>query len=102
MSAYMLTFVRVHDHEAHQRDYLPKAHAILESHGGKVLAVTENIDVHEGSMPAGKVILVEFPSKAHAEAFYNDPAYQPLKALRAKFLDADMAIFEQGFDAGNG
>jgi len=97
----MLTFVRVHDHEAHQRDYLTKAHAILTKHGGKALAVTDNVDVREGTMPEGRVVLVEFPSKEHAEAFYSAPDYQPLKALRASFLDADMAIFEQGFNSGD-
>lgn len=99
MPAYMLTFVRIQDPEAHQRDYLAKAHSILVKHGGKALAVTDNVDVHEGTMPEGRVVLVEFPSKEHAEAFYSDPDYQPLKALRSKFLDADMAIFEQGFDS---
>ncbi|MBW3695279.1 DUF1330 domain-containing protein [Vibrio sp. T187] len=94
MPAYMLTFVRIHDHEAHQRDYLIKAHAILEKHGGKALAVTDDVDVHEGNMPQGRVILVEFPSKQHAEAFYTDPDYQPLKQLRSTLLDADMAIFD--------
>ncbi|MEZ8099091.1 DUF1330 domain-containing protein [Vibrio bivalvicida] len=97
MPAYMLTFVRVHDHESHQKDYLPSAHAILHKHGGKALAVTEDIDVREGSMPQGRVILVEFPSKQAAEAFYNDPDYQPLKKLRSTLLDADMAIFDSGF-----
>lgn len=97
MPAYMLTFVRVHDHESHQKDYLPNAHAILQKHGGKALAVTEEIDVREGAMPQGRVILVEFPSKQAAEAFYNDPDYQPLKKLRSTLLDADMAIFDSGF-----
>lgn len=97
MSAYMLTFVRIHDHEAHQRDYLLKAHAILEKHGGKALAVTDDVEVYEGAMPEGRMVLVEFPSKEHAKAFYHDPDYQPLKALRANILEADMAIFENGF-----
>ncbi|MGF1755423.1 DUF1330 domain-containing protein [Vibrio makurazakiensis] len=94
MPAYMLTFVRIHDHEAHQRDYLVKAHAILEKHGGKALSVTDSVDVREGSMPEGRLILVEFPTKKHAEDFYTDPEYQPLKQLRSTLLDADMAIFE--------
>ncbi|WP_414932746.1 DUF1330 domain-containing protein [Vibrio europaeus] len=97
MPAYMLTFVRVHDHESHQKHYLPNAPAILQKHGGKALAVTEEIDVREGVMPQGRVILVEFPSKQAAEAFYNDPDYQPLKKLRSALLDADMAIFDSGF-----
>ncbi|MGF1697147.1 DUF1330 domain-containing protein [Vibrio kyushuensis] len=94
MPAYMLTFVRIHDHEAHQRDYLVKAHAILEKHGGKALAVTDQLDVIEGKMPEGRVVLVEFPSKEHANAFYTSPEYQPLKQLRSTILDADSAIFE--------
>jgi len=97
MKAYMITFVRFQDFEAYQREYITEAHAILTAHGGKALAVNEERTTLEGALPKGRVVIVEFGSKADAEAFYNDPAYQPLKKIRHQYAQCDSIIIEQGF-----
>jgi len=43
-------------------------------------------------------VIVEFPSKEHAEAFYSDPDHQPLIEVRNRFTQSDSAIVEKGFD----
>ena len=98
MSAYMLAFVRIQNLDAYNTEYLAHAHAIITRHGGQALAVSDNITVLEGEMPKGKLVIVEFPSMAHAEAFYADPEYQPLIAIRQKYTQSDAAIFEKGFN----
>lgn len=94
MPAYILTFIRVDDAEAHARDYMPYAHPLLTKYGGKPLAVTEHFDTWEGSLPDGRLVLVEFPSKNDADAFYDDPEYQPYKELRKKISSSDTVLFE--------
>jgi len=96
MSAYLLTFVRIEDLEAHARDYMPYAHPIVEKYGGKALSVTEEFDVWEGSLPEGRLVLIEFPSKKDADAFYADPDYQPLKEIREKISSSDTILFDSG------
>lgn len=96
MPAYMLAFVRIHDIEAHQQQYMAHAHPILVKHGGKALAVTEEVIALEGRIPQGRTVLVEFPSLQHAQAFYDDPEYQPFKAIRQNFSDSDSIIFDAG------
>ncbi len=96
MPAYLLSFVRIEDAEAHARDYLPYAHSIVEKYGGKALSVTEEFDVWEGSLPEGRLILMEFPSKKDADAFYADPDYQPLKEIRKKISSSDSMLFDSG------
>lgn len=96
MPAYLLSFIRAEDVETHGRDYLPHAHVILEKHGGKALSVTDQFDTWEGSLPEGRLVLVEFPSKEDAESFYADPDYQPFKAIRHKISSSDAILFDSG------
>jgi len=98
MKAYMITFVRFQNYEAYQREYITAAHAILTAHGGKAVAVSDERKVIEGTLPEGRIVIVEFPSMEHAEAFYSDPDYQPLKKIRHKYAQCDSAIVEKGFD----
>ena len=62
--------------------YVEAVTQMVEQHGGKYLARTashERLEGH-GEVPAIMVI-IEWPSKEAAQAFYGDPAYQPhLKA----------------------
>lgn len=97
MPAYMVAFVRVEDLETYNREYLEKATPIITRHGGVPLAVSDNPTPLEGSIPKGKMVIVEFPSLENAEAFYNDPAYQPLKKERNQVSQSDAVLFERGF-----
>lgn len=75
--AYMLAFVRVEDYET--------------------FAVADNPEPIEGTLPKGRLVILEFPSKQDAEGFYNDPEYQPLKKIRKQMSESDSTIFERGF-----
>ncbi len=97
MKAYMMAFVRVNDLETFNREYIEKAVPIVERHGGVTVAVDENPTTIEGSVPDGRVVIVEFDSKQAAENFYNDPEYQPIKSWRQQVSDSDSIIFEKGF-----
>jgi len=95
--AFLLAFVRVQDFETYNKEYLEKATPIIMRHGGKPIAVSENPILLEGTIPKGKLVIVEFPSKKAADDFYNDPAYQPLKEVRNKVSTSDAVLFERGF-----
>lgn len=97
MPAYMLAFVRVEDYEAFNKVYLEKAVEIVSRHGGVTFAVADNPPVIEGSLPEGRLVILEFPSKEAAFGFYNDPEYQPLKKVRKEMSSSDSTIFERGF-----
>jgi len=99
MPAYIIAFVRFQNIESYNREYLEPASAIVAKHGGKALIVSENVKVLEGDIPAGRLVVVEFPSLADAEAFYADPDYQPLKEIRQKYTTSDSAVLENAFDS---
>ncbi len=59
-------------------DYLAAVTPLVEKHGGKYLARTASHERLEGVDPSpGLIVIIEWPSKESAEAFYRDPAYQP-------------------------
>lgn len=62
--------------------YLAPALEIITKHGGKYIARTTDHEQVEGDpQPAALRIILEWPSKAAALAFVNDPDYAPhLKA----------------------
>ena len=97
MKAYMLAFVRVNDLEVFNREYIEKAVPIVQRHGGVTVAVDENPETIEGTVPGGRTVIVEFPSKQAALDFYHDPEYQPIKAWRKQVSESDSIIFEKGF-----
>ncbi|MEO0779672.1 MAG: DUF1330 domain-containing protein [Bacteroidota bacterium] len=64
-------------------NYLPTANRLVAQHGGQYLARTAKHEQVEGDdQPAALRILIEWPSKAAAQAFMNDPEYAP--HLRAR------------------
>ena len=64
-------------------EYLVTATALVHAHGGKYLARTMNHERLEGDgEDSGLRVIIEWPSKAAAEAFMADPAYAPQLAAR--------------------
>lgn len=65
--------------------YLPVVNARVAAHGGRNLARTASHQQVEGAdQPAALRIIIEWPSKANAEAFIADEAYAPHLAARTE------------------
>ena len=73
-------------------DYLKAVGPLVEKHGGKYLARTTSHERLEGTDPnPGLTVILEWPSRAAAEAFYGDPAYKP--HLKARLTGAANDLF---------
>ncbi len=55
---------------------------MFERYGGQILAVDDDAPMLEGSVQAGRTVLLRFEDKATARAWYDDPEYQALAAHR--------------------
>ena len=65
--------------------YLPAANALVAKHGGTYLARTASHQQLEGmTETVGLRIVIEWPSRAAAEAFMADPDYAAHLAARTK------------------
>jgi uncharacterized protein (DUF1330 family) len=64
-------------------DYVQNVTAIVERWGGRYLARTPKVEKVEGQRkPSGIVVIVEWPSKEVATAFYESEEYRPYRQKR--------------------
>jgi uncharacterized protein (DUF1330 family) len=82
VAAYFLfDNVEVYDPAA-LASYAERAGELVAEHGGRYLATAVAPEVVEGDPGLRSVVLIEFPDGDSARAWYESPAYRPLKALR--------------------
>jgi uncharacterized protein (DUF1330 family) len=93
MAAYFLfDNVEVNDPAALAR-YAEQAGKLVAEHGGRYLAAAVAPEVVEGDPGLSSVVLIEFPDVASARAWYDSPAYRPLKALRQRAVRNTAVLF---------
>ncbi len=92
MKYYAIVLLKMHN-DSWVGDYLPNVTKLVEQHGGRYLARTGNFERVEGdgSNPDLQV-LIEWPSKEAALAFYNDQAYQPYLQARQAGSSSDFFL----------
>lgn len=73
--------------------YLESVEATVAPCGGKWLAQGP-VDVIEGVWP-GLVVLMEFPSREAATAWYSSPAYEAIRPLRTNNAISDLIFIDQ-------
>ena len=74
MPAYVVAMMSVHDAETYKK-YTDRTPPTVKKYGGKFLTRGEPITTVEGEEYDGRMVLLEFPSRADVEAWYADPDY---------------------------
>ncbi len=94
MSAYVIGRVNATEW-GWLREYGAKTRAIIEKHGGRYLAQGGEMTALEGdeALPSAYTV-IEFPDLASAKAWYDDPDYQPLKALRQANARVELTLVD--------
>ena len=74
--------------------YIANINSFIEKQGGHVLSRTIKMEKIEGdrALPTN-VILIEFPSREAALAFFNNPEYQPLRQTRLDGANSEFMLF---------
>ena len=80
-------------------EYLQRIDATLEPFGGRFLVHGGKAEVLEGSW-SGNLIVIEFPDRARAKAWYESPAYQEILRLRTDNSESD-TFFVDGVSEGH-
>jgi uncharacterized protein (DUF1330 family) len=81
LAAYFVCTMRIHDPETYKK-YTALTPAIVARHGGRFLTRGDKVTTHEGETFTERMVLIEFPDRTAAEAWYNDPAYQKASEFR--------------------
>ena len=83
MSAYVIADIEVLDpagYEAYRQQVPPT----IAAFGGRYLVRGGALTALEGDWLPKRCVILEFPSMAQLEAWYDSPAYVPLRALRER------------------
>ncbi len=81
MPAYFVCTMRVHDPETY-RKYTALTPVTVARHGGRFLTRGDEVTTHEGEVFTERMVIIEFPDRAAAQAWYNDPDYQAASEFR--------------------
>ncbi len=93
MSAYIIADITIHDPERYN-EYASLSPKFVEKHQGKYIVRGGEVDVIEGNWQPQRLVVVEFPSKEHAQAFLHDPDYQAAAALRHAATTSNLLVVE--------
>jgi uncharacterized protein (DUF1330 family) len=93
MPAYVIFDVEIRD-SARYQDFMKQVKPALEAAGARYLARGGAHKVHEGDWTPRRIVILEFPSVAAWEAFYNGPVYQGLKPIRDECSSARLVSVE--------
>jgi len=93
MSAYVIFDVDIRD-PAKYKEFMNGVKPALEAAGCKYLARGGAHKVYEGDWTPRRLVLLEFPSVAAWEEFYNGPTYRSLKAIRDACSEARLVSLE--------
>jgi uncharacterized protein (DUF1330 family) len=81
MPVYLLAEMKLED-RSWIEGYVPPVQALVEKHGGRYVIRAFEYEQIEGERRPDLIVLVEFPSREAARAFYDDPEYEPHRKAR--------------------
>ena len=65
---------------------------IFDKFSAKVVGIDEKVEIVEGSWPFTRTVLIEFPSKDLARAWYDSEEYQAVVGLRHGSATSNLVI----------
>ncbi|MDH3282883.1 MAG: DUF1330 domain-containing protein [Gammaproteobacteria bacterium] len=93
MSAYIVVDVTIHDPQRY-KEYVELVPSLIEKHQGRPLVRGGEVEVIEGDWRPQRLVVLEFPSKGHAEAFLQDPDYASVGAIRHAAATSNLIVVE--------
>ena len=93
MATYVIADVEVTDPGKYEA-YKAGVPGLIEKHGGEYVVRGGDHVVLEGDWEPRRLVVLRFPDRGRAEAFWNDPDYQPLKAARHASADTRLVLVE--------
>ena len=93
MAAYRHAHLEVTDPVGYE-DYRRQVPALIAAHGGRYLVRGGALTVLEGGWAPKRCVILEFPSAAKLRAWYDSPAYVPLRAIRERTTKSKLVMVE--------
>jgi uncharacterized protein (DUF1330 family) len=76
------------------RAYIADIPAVIEKHGGRYIVRGVEPTVMEGDWTPERMVILEFPARARAKAFLDDPDAQALFEIRHKTTRSKLVLVD--------
>lgn len=86
MAAYVIAEIVVRDAAGYDT-YKAGVEATVTKHGGRFLVRGGAVTSYEGGWDPKRIVVLEFPTMAALDAWYNSADYKPLLEIRLKAAD---------------
>ena len=93
MTTYLIARMEVTDPELYKA-YVAEAPALFAKHGGHLVAFADAPETLEGPVEERRIDVIAFPDRAAAEAYYNDPDYAPVRAIRWEATQSEIILVD--------
>ena len=97
MPAFLIADETISDPDLFE-DYKRRVLPLIEKHGGRFLSRGGDVHVLECGKDwrPGRMVIIEFPDLAALEAWYDDPAYAPVLAIRQRAAASTLVALTSG------
>ena len=93
MAGYLIANIDV-TNPAGFDEYRKKVSPIIAQYGGRYIVRGGETRMLEGNLPLKRFIVLEFPTLAAAQKFYDSPEYKPLMGIREASAKSDVFLVE--------
>ena len=93
MSAYVLVQIDIHDPVRYE-EYKRLAPRSIEVFGGRYLVRGGTSEALEGAWHPPRLVILEFPDRERARAWWSSTEYSAAKALRQATAEAQMILVD--------
>jgi uncharacterized protein (DUF1330 family) len=93
MPAYVIAMIDVKDPVRYE-DYRKLVLPTLTAFGGRFIARGGRTEALEGTLPAGRMVIVEFPSLERAKEWWASPEYAEARAIRQATSDGTLVVID--------
>ena len=92
VKAFVIVQIAINDRESYHQYEIAGHQEIFDRYSGTVVGLDEDVEVVEGSWPGTRTVLIEFPSKERAQAWYASDEYQAVVRLRHNSATSNLVI----------
>lgn len=93
MKAYLVLDLSVNDYGRFKK-YIAEIPAFIAKHAGKYIVQGVPPTTIEGDWKPERMVIIEFPERANAEAFLNDPEIQDLFKVRHETTTGKLVLVD--------
>ena len=90
--AFVIAQIEINDRNGYHSYETAGHQEIFDKFSAKLVGVDEQVEAVEGSWPFTRTVIIEFPSKQLARAWYDSDEYQAVVGLRHDSTTSNLVI----------